>query len=262
MILVGDPGQLPPVGGSPLYQTSMKAKKDLETHGYNCYQQFTTVIVLEVSERQKNLDNDPKQQYFIDLLLRLRNGIYDQKSEEDWKFLLQRQSLPNRLEEFKDAIRLFPDRASCSKYNNEKLKLLKMPIFKCHAKNTPSYARSHDDDKYRGLENVINLAVNARITLTTNIWIAKGLVNGSNGVIKDVIFEANNTNPTALLIQFENYSGPKLFSSDDHRKDWIPINIFDCYSTETKASRKQFPIKLAYALTIHKVKDQHLKSCN
>ncbi len=68
-----------------------------------------------------------------------------------------------------------------------------MPIFKCNAKNTPAYARSHDDDKYRGLENIINLAVNAKITLTTNIWIAKGLVNGANGVIKDVIFENNNT---------------------------------------------------------------------
>jgi hypothetical protein len=71
VILVGDPGQLPPVGGSPLYQTNRKVQKDLETHGYNCYLQFKTVIVLEVSE--KNPDNDPKQQHFIDLLLRIRN---------------------------------------------------------------------------------------------------------------------------------------------------------------------------------------------
>jgi len=105
-----------------------------------------------------------------------------------------------------------------------------MPIFKSKAKNSPAYARSHDEDKYRGLENTINLAINARITLVTNIWISKGLVNGANGIIRDVIFEPNNPNPTALLIQFDNYNGPRLFDEND-----------------------------AYALTIHKSQGATLK---
>ena len=86
VILVGDPCQLPPVGGAPLYQTNKKIQNDLETHGYHCYLPIKTVIVLDASERQKNPDNDPKQQHFIDLLLRIRNGIFDNKSEQDWKF--------------------------------------------------------------------------------------------------------------------------------------------------------------------------------
>ena len=59
VILVGDPGQLPPVGGAPLFQEVDKSKEDLSSKGFDCYQQFKTVIVLEVSERQKNPDNDP-----------------------------------------------------------------------------------------------------------------------------------------------------------------------------------------------------------
>lgn len=127
-----------------------------------------------------------------------------------------------------------------------------MPIFKSKATNHPSFAAKYDEDRYRGLENIINLAINAKITLTTNIWISKGLVNGANGVIKDVIFDSKNLAPIALLINFENYTGPKLFNDNDERKNWIPINIFEAFDEETKTTRKQFPVRLAYALTIHK----------
>ena len=76
--------------------------------------------------KDKKSRKRPKTTIFIDLLIRIRNGVFDNKSEADWKFLLERQISPNRIEEFKDAIRLFPDRASCSKYNNENLKQVKM----------------------------------------------------------------------------------------------------------------------------------------
>lgn len=78
-------------------------KKIWKTHGFNCYSQFETVILLETSKWQKNPDNDPKQQYFIELLQRIRNGIFDEKSEKDWKFLLERKRLLDRFDEFKDA---------------------------------------------------------------------------------------------------------------------------------------------------------------
>ena len=36
----------------------------------------------------------------------------------DWEFILKRKITPVLLEEFEDAIRLFPDNASCDNYNN------------------------------------------------------------------------------------------------------------------------------------------------
>ena len=75
MILVGDPGQLLPVGGSPLY--NFPPKNSISAHGLMCYQQFVHAIKLDQVERQKNSDNDPKQAYFLDLLMRAREGMTD-----------------------------------------------------------------------------------------------------------------------------------------------------------------------------------------
>ncbi|RNA27505.1 ATP-dependent DNA helicase PIF1 [Brachionus plicatilis] len=77
--------------------------------------------------------------------------------------------------EFKDAIRFFPDNATCNNYNNIKLK------------------------------NTINVAINARITLTTNLWTRHGLVNGANGIIRDIVYPLNKniSLPSALLIDLK-----------------------------------------------------------
>jgi hypothetical protein len=259
IILVGDPGQLLPVGGAPLYQDlQTKNTESLASLGFICYREFNKMVLLEQIERQKNDENDPKQEYFVQLLSRLRNGISDEKTVDDWKFLMQQKMTPVLLEQFKDAIRLFPENSSCMKYNHEKLKQLKMPICQCKSINNPSSASRYDEDNFFGLKNVVNLSINAKITLTTNLWTEKGLVNGANGVIKDILFSNLNTLPSAILIEFDQYTGPKIFDSNDYRHNWIPINPFDAFCQLNQASRKQYPLRLGYALTIHKSQGQTL----
>ena len=75
VILVGNPGQLLPVCGTPLYQ--YPTKTNLTSHGLNCYKQFTESICLVVCERQINPNNDPNQAFFMSLLKRARNGMID-----------------------------------------------------------------------------------------------------------------------------------------------------------------------------------------
>jgi ATP-dependent exoDNAse (exonuclease V) alpha subunit len=134
-----------------------------------------------------------------------------------------------------------------------------MPICRLSAENYPSAARNLNEDNFYGLCNTIYLCTNAKITLTTNLWTSKGLVNGANGIIRDIIYPLNkfeNSLPSVLMIEFDYYIGPRLFSENDHRHNWIPINCFDANYNVLNYSRRQFPIKLAYALTIHKSQGQ------
>ncbi len=184
--------------------------------------------------------------------------IDDAQTLEDWKFILKNKVRHEKLNEFKNAIRLFSDNASCHEYNTQKLKELKQPITKIVAKNSSARARSISEDNFSSLKNFYFLCINSRITLTSNMWIKHGLVNGANGTIRDILFDAGDTLPYCILIEFDNYSGPKFFDKNDPRQNWIPINPISIYNPVFSCSRKQYAIRLAYALTKHKSQGQTL----
>lgn len=101
IILVGDPGQLPPVADKPLYHHN--PSDSLQEQGHLAYFMFNNVVKLTVNQRVQRIS--PEQTQFRELLMHLRTGDCN---EDDWKLLLTRQpSVIKDLDHFKDATRLY-----------------------------------------------------------------------------------------------------------------------------------------------------------
>ena len=259
VVLVGDPGQLQPVGGTVLYKTP-STKSNLAQASFVAYSKFELVVILEAGMRQTNDDNDEEQRKFIELIPRLRNG---ESTVEDCNLLLTRVPTPLNKVAFANAIRIFNDNESVDNYNLEKLVEINQPICVLSAQNSNNNAKRGNFNDFGGLANSIHLSVGCNVTLTSNTWIKKGLVNGSFGTIKDIIFPINydkSSLPVAIIVQFPKYVGPQFFVNDLEKINWIPINAKSIYCDKIGASRTQYALRLAYAITTHKVQGDTLVS--
>ena len=84
--------------------------------------------------------------------------------------------------------------------------------------------------------------------LRRNLSTSHGLVNGARRIVTDVVVDQNAPEmPLCIMIQFDNYSGPTINGS-------VPIAPVQAnwISGNSNCKRVQFPIMLAFAITIHK----------
>ena len=217
LILIGDPGQLPPVADKPLYHA--KPSSDVGEQGYQTYQMFDKVVKLTVNQRVQGTSSE--QVNFRDLLLQLRKA---ESTVDDWKLLLTRQPshIPN-LSEFQDSTKLLYSNEQVANYNHEQLIKLEHPIAHINARHSSAIAKKISSEDMSGLEPVVFLAKGARVMLTVNLWASVGLCNGATGTVIDFIFQNNHQPPAlpvAVIVQFENYRGP---SFNDTQLSHVPI---------------------------------------
>jgi len=117
-------------------------------------------------------------------------------------------------------------------------------------------ARKVTPDQCDTIEN-LSLCIGAKVMLIQNIWVELGLVNGTTGTVEDVVWKGHadikKDQPQSLLIAVDGYNGPALFTRQDGKKV-VPIFsvLREWEGTRGSCSRRQFPITLAFALTIHK----------
>ncbi|XP_046856300.1 ATP-dependent DNA helicase PIF1-like [Xenia sp. Carnegie-2017] len=115
-------------------------------------------------------------------------------------------------------------------------------------------AKKIPSDDMSGLEPVVFLAKGARVMLTMNLWSTVGLCNGATGKVVDIIFHDNHQPPDlpiAVIIEFENYRGPAFNVDKPFCVPICPITVSSQLETGYH-ERQQLPLRLAWALTIHK----------
>lgn len=87
--------------------------------------------------------------------------------------------------------------------------------------------------------------------LRKNLDVARGLVNGSLGTVREIIFKRGERPPSlpqVIMVEFDRFTGPfirdRLYPVSASRANW-KTGVTEC-------SRKQIPLNLAYSITIHK----------
>lgn len=179
---------------------------------------------------------------------------------QQWRLLSTRAQAALSLEEvrsFDDALRVYPRNSQVNDYNLTHLEGLNLPCYQAVADNTGPKASEVEAADAGNLHKKIPLVIGARVMLTENIWIDKGLVNGSIGTIYDFAWRtgADTTTqpPSVVLIKFDQYVGPPCFD-DPELAGVVPIfrSKRDFLRGNTNCTRTQFPLTIAYAITVHK----------
>ncbi|CAB4437347.1 unnamed protein product [Rhizophagus irregularis] len=99
--------------------------------------------------------------------------------------------------------------------------------------------------------------------LTANLQTDTGLVNGSMGIVQDIIFKEDQGPPSlpiAVLISFDNYKGPTITSLETFKikrqNAEIQYSIAGITTWNSKSGTPclhlQIPVRLAWAITVHK----------
>ena len=190
---------------------------------------------------------DPEQVKFRDILLRLRDA---KVTVADWNHLMTRT--PTRVQHtslFSSALQLIPTVEAVVEYVAQLL-ASGQPIATIKAVHTgPNAAKAPADDA-GGLEAVVCLAKSARVMLTNNLWVDVGLIHGAMGTVEAICYRTGGPPdlPIAVMVRFDNYSGPTFPDGT------VPITpLRRCWSSSGgQCSRLQLPLKLAWAVTIHK----------
>lgn len=248
MLMLGDFNQLPPVLDRSLL-APIQTGNTMSTQGRLLFEQFTKVFVLNEIMRQTG----ETQRLFRDTLNRMASGHLEQT---DYNLLMTRFSVNNLSSQtqFKSALRIFAKKAEVSNYNLEMLRSMDTPITVIQAKNNCDTALRSSDDDAHGLPNKLQLAVGCRVMLKNNTWTAQGLCNGSLGTVKDIVYVPQTTDthlddhPLCVLVQFDNYHGPTIY---DNCVPILPVTV-GFRKGNTSCTRKQFPLQVAYGITIHK----------
>ena len=252
--LCGDFGQLPPIGDRKLYGPmgpsvgQREGFRAFQACKENCFR-FQTVF-------RQNGDVQ-----FADFLARLRN---DELTPEDFQSILSRSSekvSDTEQASFSDAMHLFPTRNLANAHNSLELDKLPSDKIVLDAIHSGKDAANAPPQDALNLEPELHLKSGAKVMVLQNLCTKFGIVNGSMGTVFGFLYNPNKLVdlPDSILVEIPTYCGPAFIPSEPKVVP-IPATTATWFDKEGKlCSRTQFPLTLAYAITIHKCQGMTLE---
>lgn len=246
IILVGDFFQLPPISDSG---QELKAKDFcFNSRAWNELNPY--IVELKEVKRQ----NDPD---YIELLNNIRQGNI---SVSDLRFLWEREnSLDKNIYSDRTKLHLFSTNKEADSYNSQCLQELDDRIYKFLASERIDWCNSanevllseeignqsdiNDLDKGCRAPKVLKLKIGCRVMLLKNINVKANLANGSCGEVVSIQEDAIEVHFDCgknVCIYQEEF---ELIKAQGHKATGASIK---------KIVRKQYPLRLAYGITIHK----------
>jgi len=205
---------------------------------------------LTINERQKN------DTQFTNILDEVHRGFASNKVLECLKERVIKVNISDKFKELSKngtvPVCLFPTRKVCDQLNLEMLNKLDMEICKipcideidetlgtCRWSKRSAeqlQKRNKESNLTAGLEAELVIAVGARVMLRQNINTKQGLVNGAIGSVVKITSQY-------VTVKFDHITEPCAIEMV--RSKFLLMKNFHVY-------RKQLPLMLAYAVTIHK----------
>ncbi|XP_029933202.1 uncharacterized protein LOC115377530, partial [Myripristis murdjan] len=246
VIAVGDFYQLPPVKGKPLYSSPV---------GLDLWCNFS-IVELKKIVRQKD-------SVFAEMLNRLRvRSRATPMLDSDVEMLKMRET-----GEVSSALHIFATNRQVSEHNLNYLFDCCPDYVTIEAQDFVTNRTTGNLERMPGhhgvaadtsLPETLCIARNARVMLCKNVDVADGLVNGACGTVTQVVFGEDSTFPLTVYVRFDDVN-----IGSDRRKNRAHAAVECLQSTaidpeEDRATkrgglRRQFPLRLAWACTVHKV---------
>ena len=262
ILAVGDFFQLPPISSTPICFPHKEILKDL-------WNPLFEIVELKEIMRQRD------DAIFAQMLNRLRvRKRKEPLKKTDEQLLESRIVKENILSAPSDALHLFYTNKDVDTHNEKKLSSLNTQTFTIKAidvdqkdgrvievHETPHNTKRKDDTS---LVSYLNLAVGARTMLIANVDVSDGLCNGVSGIIQGIVFCNSQNMPTVVYVKFDSERiGAKTRTTEHilpHYAGCVPIKprkeSFKLRGKTFTTTREQMPLKLAWAVTIHKVQGQ------
>ena len=277
ILAVGDLYQLTPVMQTELYKRSYKGAKCASDLAPNLWDNF---LLHELTQVMRQRDKD-----FADMLNVVRVGKPEENSKVDKMLKARELSIKEDDEDYPlDVLHVYAKNLHCKEWNEKMINRLNGMLYITRSEDRLQDVKIDMDQldlstlsatETGNLAHTLLLKVGARVFVSNNIDVSDGLTNGVFGTVSHIITTAHQAKNgemveevRVVLVRFDSERvgrearAKSIYKQIDRQA--VPISKTEVtFSTRKNGSeinrkrinviRKQFPLILAWAVTIHKV---------